>query len=169
MIFHRSFQDNKLQRAKPYQIDAYTTVSKTVKENGPVISFQSGFENRPIPRSYSYDKNGYKFSLKECKKFDQTYLLKREDGSLSGILTESVDIELLSTKTGIETASVGNVADDIGHLFPDTTKPIQSDKNYCVEYGGNIVEIKKGEKVWLDLDGKIMIGWHGTYSPPHGM
>ena len=41
--------------------------------------------------------------------------------------------------------------------------------NYIIEYMGGIIQIKQNEKIWINDDGKIIIGWHGSYNPPKGM
>ena len=41
-------------------------------------------------------------------------------------------------------------------------------KNYIVLYTNGIVQIKKGEKI-SKIGKKIVIGWHGSYSPATGM
>jgi len=38
-----------------------------------------------------------------------------------------------------------------------------------IYYGGGKVEIRAGDKYWTDDSGKILVGWHGTVSPPLGM
>ena len=37
-----------------------------------------------------------------------------------------------------------------------------------VEYGGSVVKILSGKHYW-ELNGHILIGWHGSFDPPHGM
>ena len=49
------------------------------------------------------------------------------------------------------------------HIAKSTGK---AKHNYLVSYMGGIVEIKKNDKVWYDSNGLIIIGWHGSYSPP---
>ena len=63
MIYYRDFRDNKLKKARPYQSEAF----KIINDSGA--------------SSYLYNKLGYIFELTRCVKFDQTYLLRREDKS----------------------------------------------------------------------------------------
>ncbi len=41
-------------------------------------------------------------------------------------------------------------------------------KELVVSYGGSELRIPKG-KTYFSYNGKIAIGWHGTYDPPQGM
>jgi len=42
--------------------------------------------------------------------------------------------------------------------------------DFQVGYGGGAgVEVKKGSNIWLDSYGRVLVGWHGTHSPPCGM
>jgi hypothetical protein len=39
----------------------------------------------------------------------------------------------------------------------------------AVAYGGAVISIPKGAVYYADSFGRVLIGWHGTYSPPRGM
>jgi hypothetical protein len=42
--------------------------------------------------------------------------------------------------------------------------------DFQVGYGGGAgVEVKKGSNIWFDSYGRVLVGWHGTHSPPCGM
>jgi hypothetical protein len=41
--------------------------------------------------------------------------------------------------------------------------------DFQVGYGGGGVEVEKGSNIWLDSYGRVLVGWHGTHSPPRGM
>jgi len=42
--------------------------------------------------------------------------------------------------------------------------------DFQVGYGGGAgVEVEKGSNIWLDSYGRVLVGWHGTHSPPCGM
>lgn len=47
--------------------------------------------------------------------------------------------------------------------------PTTATYDYMVLYNGGLVQIKKDEKIWRDTGDKIIIGWHGSYSPPTDM
>src|SRR5437870_3959572 len=128
MLYYKSFSNQDLiYEAKPYQYDAYFN----------------------CPRSLLYDKDEYKFTLIPCIKFPQSYIIKRDDGSLSGLLTYDHSIELFSTEDKIATASIGTEDNS------QTQKT--AIKNCCVEYRGGVVEIIKDDIVWLDNNNKILI------------
>lgn len=44
-------------------------------------------------------------------------------------------------------------------------------KESCVlvPYAGGVVKVEGGKEFWTDAQGRVLIGWHGTYSPPCGM
>lgn len=42
-------------------------------------------------------------------------------------------------------------------------------EEFKVAYAGGIVKIEKGSKFYIDDQGRILIGWHGTYNPPCDM
>lgn len=144
MIFYRAFKDNICYEARPYQQEAFKNMET-----------QKAHE---VPYYFASTSGDIAFTLKRTK-FPHTYLVVRDDKSLSGILTTE-GIQVRSTHPDIQSAVIGWVYEDVNEK--------KSQHDYCIEYLGGIVCIKMGEKIWLDK-GKIIIGWHGTYSPPEGM
>jgi hypothetical protein len=141
MLYYRSFETNELLTAHKHQCEAY---DNAIKHN-----------NR------SYNKDGYIFLLKKCNKFN-AYVVVRDDGSLSGILSENKDFEIRSIRAEISTARYGSCETVNSHEGIAIN-------DYIIEYAGFVVEIPKGSKIWYDENEQIIIGWHGTYSPPSGM
>ncbi len=44
-----------------------------------------------------------------------------------------------------------------------------SKEDFKVGYAGGEVDIKIGDTYYIDSWGRVLIGWHGSYSPPCGM
>jgi len=141
MLYYKSFETNELLTAHKHQCEAYNNAIKL--------------------NDRSYNKDGYNFSLRKCNKFN-AYVVIRDDGFLSGILSENKDFEIRSTRAGINTANYGSCETIKSHEG-------MANNNYIIEYAGFVVEIPKGSKIWYDENEQIIIGWHGTYSPPSGM
>ena len=78
--------------------------------------------------------------------------------ALIGPFEKIKDINILSTTN--KTAVIGTYA---------SGKETIAEENYMIEYMGNFVYIEKNEHIWRDKEGKIIIGWHGSYDPPTGM
>ena len=139
MLVYVSFEDGVRRTPRDYQTRAYNEAEK---------------------RSSAFFTKFDGFQLQRNAKFPQTYLIIRDNKTLSGILTTQ-NIKVRSTVH--KTAADGCVAIDNIHSLPSMV----AEYDYCIEYAGNVVNIKKGELVYL-TDNKITIGWHGSYSPPHG-
>lgn len=45
----------------------------------------------------------------------------------------------------------------------------QASETIRVAYAGAAVTIKPGERYFVDSDGGVLVGWHGTYNPPRDM
>lgn len=66
-------------------------------------------------------------------------------------------------------------ADDI-EFIPSITpgkcsgvmKKTTAKKDLFAHYINGVVEIPKGEEIWMDGP-RVIIGWHGSYSPPRNM
>jgi hypothetical protein len=78
--------------------------------------------------------------------------------AIIGPLEKIKNINILSTTN--KTAIIGT------HLLGKKTK---AEENYMIEYYNKFICINKNSNIWRDKDGKIIIGWHGTYNPPKGM
>ena len=78
--------------------------------------------------------------------------------ALIGPLEKIKDINILSTNN--KTIVIGT--------YKNGKKTI-AEENYMIEYMSNFVYIEKNEQIWRDKEGKIIIGWHGSYNPPTGM
>ncbi|KNC49127.1 uncharacterized protein AMSG_05097 [Thecamonas trahens ATCC 50062] len=54
---------------------------------------------------------------------------------------------------------------------PDSpaVKIINVGPTYHIAYGGGVTSAYNGRAVWLDEFGRVLVGWHGTVSPPSGM
>lgn len=52
--------------------------------------------------------------------------------------------------------------------LPRNWKKHRAQQNILVDYLGHIVTIPKGD-IYFTYNGKVAIGWHGTYNPPRGM
>lgn len=52
--------------------------------------------------------------------------------------------------------------------LPENWKRHQAEQNIIVDYCGGTVSIPKGSN-YFTYQGKVAIGWHGSYNPPHGM
>lgn len=48
-------------------------------------------------------------------------------------------------------------------------KPRKSSTPIQVAYGGGLVTIPAGDTYYIDLQERVIIGFHGTYNPPSGM
>merc|ERR1712137_177587 len=60
------------------------------------------------------------------------------------------------------------------NTWPASSKWDQAEKKRAnqpmvVSYAGGRVHIPKGSSYFADSFGRVLIGWHGTYSPPCGM
>lgn len=78
--------------------------------------------------------------------------------ALIGPLEKIKDINILSTNN--KTIVIGTYKNG---------KETIAEENYMIEYMGNFVYIEKNEHIWRDKEGKIIIGWHGSYNPPTSM
>lgn len=59
-------------------------------------------------------------------------------------------------------------------LWPSSSKWDEAQLRTCthpmsVGYGGGQVQIRTGSRYYVDNLNRVLIGWHGTYSPPCGM
>jgi uncharacterized protein len=52
--------------------------------------------------------------------------------------------------------------------WDEATKQIAT-QDFNVGYAGGVVNISTGEPYYTDSWDRVLIGWHGTYSPPCGM
>jgi hypothetical protein len=67
------------------------------------------------------------------------------------------------------------------HLWTVPAKPIRpsslrevkasaiADRDFDVGYAGGVVHVRKGNKYYVDAYGRVLVGWHGSFSPPRGM
>lgn len=46
---------------------------------------------------------------------------------------------------------------------------VKADHDLEVDYAGGVVRIRRGDTYYVDKAGAVLVGWHGTYSPPCGM
>lgn len=143
MLVYRSFESNKIQKANDLQQEAYI----------------NAMQSNDI---YVYNKNDVVFSLEKCSKFKDAMMFRDTDQIIKGIVynVEKIELQLLSTDPNIGTAFIG---DENGSNLSSIAL-----HNYIVYYMDSIVEIKQGEQVWY-YNSKLIIGWHGSYSPPTGM
>lgn len=140
---YKLFETGSLVKPREYQEHAYNILKSTGK-----------LSNR-------FELYGYNFILQRCIKFQDLYLLIRQDKTLSGILGPKDALESVQV-LGENRVTVGQVTDD--------RHPEEIAVDTIAEYMGGIVEIKCGETIYRDSNtGNIVIGWHGSYSPPHGM
>lgn len=124
------------------------------------------YEKLEKNKSIHFTYRNVNYALNSTK-FDKIALLSKGEGktkikyqytAIIGPPSHMSSIKFKSTKDG--SAVVGS--SDKG------TQNIAK-YNYMVKYMDGIVQIMKGEKIWLDKNGKIIIGWHGSYKPPTSM
>jgi hypothetical protein len=53
--------------------------------------------------------------------------------------------------------------------FDGKLTPVQADRDFNVAYAGGVVNVEKGRTLYVDTYGRVVVGWHGTYSPPCDM
>lgn len=152
MLYYRSFRTSVLQTALPYQIEAF---------NKAIVDSSSN--------TVTYDDGLHVFTLNRCYKFKNTFFIKRADLTLSGVLTEDPYLVVLSTNSEINSASIGSVTDSNFVIIPGLGTNVIAKFDYVIEYRDSCVQILRGENIWLDSNKKIIIGWHGSYSPPSSM
>lgn len=44
-----------------------------------------------------------------------------------------------------------------------------AERDMCVCYDGQGINIRKGEAYFVDTFGRVLVGWRGSYNPPRGM
>lgn len=62
----------------------------------------------------------------------------------------------------------------LGKIVPSSraweeSRKTTAEDNLQVMYAGALISIKKGKTIYRDSANNILVGWHGTYSPPRGM
>jgi len=50
-----------------------------------------------------------------------------------------------------------------------TRRVLPADQCVLVPYAGGVVEIHGTKDYWTDSQGRVLVGWHGSHSPPCGM
>jgi len=55
------------------------------------------------------------------------------------------------------------------NFFSRQPTRVQADRDFPVAYGGGVVHVKKGATFFEDEYGRVLVGWHGTFSPPCDM
>ncbi len=53
-------------------------------------------------------------------------------------------------------------------LFKEA-KPVVADTNFFVDYQGTIISVKKNTRYYIDNNSNVLVGWHGSVSPPLDM
>ena len=53
-------------------------------------------------------------------------------------------------------------------LWAEAEERIAAEELY-VRYAGGIAKVQPGRSFYVDSDGRVLAGWHGTVSPPRGM
>ena len=146
LIYRRNIGKTKYSKIAKYLLSLYEDMSNNF------INFTY--------RNINYRLSKTKFDsvlllTKIIKKNNKTQIINI---AIIGPLKKIKDISILSTTN--KTAVIGTYTDG---------KETISEENYMIEYMNNFVYIGKTEPIWRDKEGKIIIGWHGSYDPPTGM
>lgn len=116
--------------------------------------------SKSVRNLFTKSKASIRFAILESKVNLQ---LSQRGSSLPKAQSDEGTLKLESIE---QTASWEDGAEP-GSL-PENWKKHQAEQNIIVDYGGSTVTILKGEN-YFTYQGKVAIGWHGSYNPPCGM
>lgn len=145
-----SFKHYSFQPTPQYKLNVFNKLND-------IFNFEKKKGKLP---SIDFNFRGKKYTIKPCRKFKKITFInyKKRIINILGPKKHFSNIKILSTDKTKNTAVKGSK-----HIAKSTGK---AKHNYLVSYMGGIVEIKKNDKVWYNSNGLIIIGWHGSYSPP---
>lgn len=146
-IFRRDINTSRCDKAPKYLLDIYEKVKK------------KGY------CKFTYRKRDYSMTN---TKFNSVMLLskltenkkKTKYHMISVLGPQNIIKKIKFTSTDKGSAVIGTQNNGVKLIVKH---------DYMIEYMGGVVQIKKDENVWVNKDGKIIIGWHGSYNPPKGM
>lgn len=122
-----------------------------------LLKYYDKLNNKNKKINFKYNNNNYTIELRPTfpLKKKEFSILKKEGKPIAiiGLLKDISNIQLIEYISGGKNKGT----------------PTFAKENYIVIYSRNIIFIEKNTKIWMDDKNNIVIGWHGTFSPPADM